>query len=311
MAGCASGSQPLDAYAFTNAGAQLGEAHIDVTIQNALPPPPPPPPPPPGGDCTGLPTPAPLAGLNYSVRFSDCFNTLDRSIWCSHQWWEPSPPLGSQTVANGELRLRRSRAANNYANTTVSTEPCGQANPRSFQQGYFEARLRYETVQGNGPAFWLFSTRHATNPAWPSINPYCANNGLPSAVCLSAELDVFEGFGTINYGGSRTDDFFSGTLHRNSCGCYGVANSARFVQHGTGLDMSQYHTYAVLWTTSSVSYYIDGVLQGTVVSFDSTNQPMHLLLYNWTTDWESENVPNASTEPDLDVFVDSVRVWQQ
>jgi hypothetical protein len=38
---------------------------------------------------------------------------------------------------------------------------------------------------------------------------------------------------------------------------------------------------------------------------------MHLLLYNWNTDWEDENMPNASTLDRLDVSVDWVRVWQQ
>jgi beta-glucanase (GH16 family) len=267
-------------------------------------------PPPPTTPLSPLPEPAPIAGLGYTQRFGDDFDTLDRTTWCSHQWWEPNAPTGSQTVANGELRLRRERSSG-YANTTMTTEPCGQANPKSFQYGYFEARMKYETVQGNGPAFWLFSTRHATNPAWPNVNPVCAQNGLPKAECLSAEMDVFEGFGRINYGGARTDDFFSGTLHRNSCGCYGEANQSRFVQKGTGLDLSQYHTYAVKWTASQITYYIDGVAQGSVAPFDSTGQPMHLLLYNWTTGWEDENVPNSSTEPELDVFVDWVRVWQQ
>jgi beta-glucanase (GH16 family) len=91
---------------------------------------------------------------------------------------------------------------------------------------------------------------------------------------------------------------------RNSCGCYGEANQARFAQRGTGLDMSQWHTYAAQWEPTEVRFYIDGQLQGAVAAFDSTQQPMHLLLYNWTTGWEDENVPNASTEPELDVFVD-------
>ena len=46
-------------------------------------------------------------------------------------------------------------------------------------------------------------------------------------------------------------------------------------------------------------------------TFDSTRQPMHLLLYNWNTDWEDENMPNASTPDRLNVSVDWVRVWQQ
>jgi hypothetical protein len=38
---------------------------------------------------------------------------------------------------------------------------------------------------------------------------------------------------------------------------------------------------------------------------------MHLLLYNWNTPLEDENMPNASTPAQLHVSVDWVRVWQQ
>ena len=35
--------------------------------------------------------------------------------------------------------------------------------------------MQWDTVRGNGPAFWLLSTRHATvGDAWPNVNPYCA-----------------------------------------------------------------------------------------------------------------------------------------
>lgn len=303
---CQNATVNVDAWAFKNDGSNLGNKAITVTVNN-----PPPPPPPDPGACDSTTTPTPISGEGYTQRFADCFNTLDRTVWCDNQWWEPNPPVGSQTVTNGELRLRRTRSTG-FADTTMTTEPCGQANPKSFQFGYFEARMKHETVQGNGPAFWLFSTRHATNPSWPSINPLCGTGGqFPKAECLSAELDVFEGFGTINYGGSRTDDFFSGTLHRNSSGHYNEANQSRFVQRGTGLEMENYHVYAAKWTATSISFYIDGQLQGTITPFDSTKQPMHLLLYNWTTGWEDENVPNASTENELDVWVDWVRVWQQ
>jgi hypothetical protein len=208
------------------------------------------------------------------------------------------------------------RRSDGYPNVTVSSEPCGQEDPKSFQYGYMEARIRYDTVRGNGPAFWLLSTRHqqhATSPGWnPNTpNPFCVQNGLPIAECFASELDIFEGFGNIEYGGSRTDDFFSGALHRNTSGFYGQGDTVRGVLHGTGLDMSDWHTYAALWTDLTVSYYLDGQLQGSVDTFDSTRQPMHLLLYNWNTDWEDENMPNASTLDRLDVSVDWVRVWQQ
>ena len=313
MKGCSNGSQPVDTFAFSDDGSELGQASITVEVSNSSPPPPDPEPTP----CEPSPAPGPVAGQGYVLRFSDCFGTLSRSVWCWNQWWEPRPPLGTQYVADGVLHLVR-RRGDGYPDVTVSTEPCGQAHPQSFQYGYLEARMRYDTVRGNGPAFWLFSTRHATNPNFDNPEPYdpnpsCQQHGLPVAECWASELDVFEGFGRINVGdpGDPVNDFFSGTLHRNSAGYYEQPNESRFVQRRTGLDLSQWHAYAALWTDSTVRYYVDGQLQGSVNTFDSTRQPMHLVLYNWNTDWEGENMPNAGTPDRLDVSVDWVRVWQQ
>ncbi len=260
-------------------------------------------------------TPRPIRGDGYRVVFKDTFKKLRRRVWCSHQWWEPSPQPGTQYVEDGVLHLVR-RRSDGYLDVTVSSEPCGQANPKSFKYGYMEARIRYDTVRGNGPAFWLFSTRHqrhATSPGWneDTPNPVCARRGEPISHCFASELDIFEGFGNIQYGGSRTDDFFSGTLHRNSSGFYGQGDTVRAVQHGTGRDLSRWHVYAARWRKSTVSFYVDGRRQGSVNTFDSTRQSMHLLLYNWNTIWEDENMPDASTPDRLNVSVDWVRVWQK
>jgi hypothetical protein len=313
MTGCSDGTRTLDTFAFGEDDAELGYAGITVQVDNPSPPPPDPEPTP----CEPTPVPDPIAGQGYGLQFSDCFGTLSRSIWCWNQWWEPRPPLGTQYVEEGALHLVR-RRADGYPNVTVSTEPCGQANPQSFQYGYMEAQMRYDTVRGNGPAFWLLSTRHATNPNFADPepydpNPFCEQNGLPVAECWASELDVFEGFGRINVGdpSDPVNDFFSGAVHRNSAEYYGQPNEFRFVQGRTGLDLSEWHVYAALWTDATVKYYVDGELQGEVDTFDSTRQPMHLLLYNWNTDWEDENMPDQSTPDRLDVSVDWVRVWQQ
>jgi hypothetical protein len=311
-AACFNGTQSLDTWAFRDDGSELGHASITVEVSNSSPPPPDPEPTP----CDPTPAPGPIAGQGYELQFSDCFGTLSPSIWCSHQWWEPTPLLGTQYVdEDGILHLVR-RRIDGYPNVTLSSEPCGQATPKSFTYGYMEARIRYDTVRGNGPAFWLLSTRHqqhATSPGWnPNTpNPFCVQHGLPLAHCWASELDVFEGFGNIQYGGTRQDDWFSGALHRNTSGYYGQGDEVRAAQVGTGLDLSQWHTYSALWTPDSVSWYLDGQLMGEVEPFDSTPQPMHLLLYNWNTVWELENMPNADTPDRLDVSVDWVRVWQR
>jgi Glycosyl hydrolases family 16 len=260
-------------------------------------------------------TPRPIRGDGYRVVFKDTFWKLRRRVWCSHQWWEPRPQPGTQYVRRGVLHLVR-RRSDDYENVTVSSERCGQANPKSFKYGYMEARMRYRTVRGNGPAFWLLPSRfeaYADSPNWnPNVPPpFCANNGLPVAKCYAAELDVFEGFGNIQYGGTRQDDWFSGALHRNTNSWFGVPDQVRGVATGTGAELEQYHTYSAKWTRAKVCWYFDGRLVGCRPTFDSTNQPMYLLFYNWNTPWEDENMPNANTPDRLDVSVGWVRVWRK
>jgi chitodextrinase len=300
MAACANGDRGLDAWAFKNNGDKLGNKFITVNVQNAPQPPPapPPPPPPPSGE------PAPIAGQGYTRVFADEFDVLNRGVWCSHQWWEPEPPLNVQYANQGILHVV-TRRVNGYPNTTITSEPCGQANPKSFKQGYFEARMKWTAGNGSSPAFWLFSTRHATNPAWPNVNPFCAQNALPVAECYSGELDVFEGQG--NQPGT-----FIGTIHRNSCGCYGVQNQLRqgVPTQNIGVNMTTgFHTYSMEWTSTTIRWYLDDVLLGSVQPFDSSNQPMHLLFYQWPQSWTRDT--DATSPDELHTEVDWVRVWQK
>jgi chitodextrinase len=279
---------------YENGGGAVAKLSWQLT-QVPAPPPPPPPPPTPGGE------PGPIAGQGYARTFADEFGSLDRSVWCDREWWEGAPPANSQYVQDGVLHTV-SRRSQGYANTTVSSEPCGQANPKSFKQGYFEARMKWTAGNGSTPAFWLFSTRHATNPAFPSINPYCAQNGLPHPECMTAELDVFEGQGHLPRD-------FSGALHRNTAGFYGAPDVYRQVYATTGVDMTAgFHVYSAKWTQAEVCWYLDESLLGCRPTYDSTNQPMHLLFYQWPDSWARD--PDASSPDELHTEVDWVRVWQ-
>ena len=293
-AACSNGTQDLDAWAFRDDGSDVGNATITVEVANSSPPPPPDPEPSP---CPSA-VPGPVEGQGYQLRFSDCFDTFSRSVWCSNQWYEPKPPPGTQYAEGGILHLVR-RRSDGYPNVTVSSEPCGQASPKSFRQGYFEARLRWTGVPGSGPAFWLLSTTHATNPNWPQ--PAC-----PQPTCLSAEIDVFEGYGNHL-------DVFTGTIHRNSCECYGAPtqmNSNNW-QPQPGMNLSGWHVYGARWTSTNVTWYLDGRSIMSAPVYDSTNQAMHLLFYNWSTPWEPGNGTSAATPAELQTEVDWVRVWQQ
>jgi hypothetical protein len=300
MVGCTNGPQNVDTWAFREDGSNLGHAEIEVNVQNSAPPPPPPPPP--SSGCEGLPKPGPAAAM--SLSFSDCFDILNRGVWANRQWYEPAPPLDAQYVEGGVLHVV-SRRSQGYQNTSVSTEPLRQANPKSFKQGYFEARMRWTAGNGSSPAFWLFSTRHATNPNWPNVNSFCSNNGLPVAECYSGEIDVFEGQG-------HEPSTFIGTIHRNSCNCYGVENQFRqgVPSQNVGVNMTTgFHIYAVRWTPTQITWYLDGVQIGTTINtYDSLNQPMHLIFTQWPRSWTRDT---DSSSPDvLHTEVDWVRVWQ-
>jgi beta-glucanase (GH16 family) len=255
--------------------------------------------------------PGPIAGLGYHEVFRDDFNTLDRSVWDNHIWYDDPPVTswsGFQTVdSSGILHLRTARtflypgcSSNCYPINTLTTQSSG----RTWTQGYFEARMRWTGGAGAWPGFWLFSYRHATNPSWPSLNPYCSQNALPSALCYSAELDVFEGQGT-------EPQSFYGTIHRNSSNDYGVSdrqNSNNWQPGGVDLT-SGFHTYGMLWTASTISWYLDGRLLMSAPNYDSTNQPMFLLLQMWVGGWTAD--PGPTTPDVLDTQVDYVSVWQR
>jgi len=278
-----------------------------------------PPPPPSAND------PGPIAGLGYHEVFRDDFTTFDRTVWDDHIWYDEEPHAdwdNFQTIdADGILHLRTS---NSYTYTTTlcdeTTSPptcvdqvgqypyntiTTQTSGRTFQYGYFEARMKWTGGEGAWPGFWLYSYRHATNPAYPDLNPSCALERLDAARCQAAELDVFEGQG------SQPSTFY-GTIHRNSCGCYGVDDDQNADNYDdVGVDLTHgFHTYGMLWTSTGITWYLDGeATLTTAVPYDSLNQPMFLLLQMWYGGWAHDDTkPSPDT---LETQVDWVRVWQK
>ncbi len=227
---------------------------------------------------SGPPVPAPIAGLGYSLVDDEEFANLNN--WTNGIWYE-SQPAADEYVLGGDLFLSPTRAQG-YPQVTATTT-------RSFVQGYFEARIKWTSGDGAWPAFWLLSQANRV--------------GQTSASMLASELDVMEMQGS-------TPDVTSFALHRNTGSCCGIADQV----HGNGgLNMgydtsADWHTYAALWTASTITWYIDGQQIGSGATFDSTNQPMFLLLDMWEGGWTKS--VDSSTPAILTTEVDWVRVWQ-
>lgn len=107
-------------------------------------------------------------------------------------------------------------------------------NSQPFQYGYLEARIFLPAGRGLWPAFWTVGADSLKGVAWPAcgeIDVMEAVNGMPKVV------------GTIH--GPST----SGT------GSYQISGSKMPAASLAGA----WHTYAIDWTSSSITWFLDGV----------------------------------------------------
>ena len=221
-------------------------------------------------------------------------------------YWDPEAPSGDVYSQNGVAHIvtRRSEGYPDHSLSSLSTDPGGPQ--LSWRQGYVEARFKYTSATGAMPAFWLMAASDPLNPSYPAAPPpsLCPLIAPPLSFCPSAEIDIFEHFPVNGVGDLES------TLHRNTSGRWGMADQTRPIFSQVGYDLgADWHTYAVKWTASSLSYYLDGSLLGTVQTVDSSDQAMFLTFYMWTHVYGPG--PDASSPNDLDMQVDWVRVWQQ
>lgn len=263
--------------------------------------------------CLGLPatfltgcTPAPIADQGYQLVFEDNFDTLDTSVWaepaCCGGSVDPTiSPEGYLTLT--ALPTPTGTQWGHLASTgpRSSGEP-SYPNPRAWQEGYFEARIRYTNNPWSWPAFWLFSM--AKSEAWPGED--CSR--------LTSEWDIMEN-GVQNGQGQRpADRWFFTNLHRNTrngqvdyCGTPDEHRS--YARDYTGVaDLSDWHTWSGRWTEDELCTYMDDVQINCSAPFDTTAQPMHLV---FTMQYLRQCDGCPARPSSLQMQVDWVRVWQQ
>jgi beta-glucanase (GH16 family) len=108
--------------------------------------------------------------------------------------------------------------------------------------GYFDAEMKLPSGQGNWPAFWLFAV-----------------NG-------NSELDVME-----EQNGSNE---VTGTAHNDGTG--GSANTSGVRDYVPNLT-SGFHNFGVLWTASTITWYVDGVDIGSVATPSNMHSAMYMI----------------------------------
>jgi beta-glucanase (GH16 family) len=132
------------------------------------------------------------------------------------------------TIENGQLVItakRESFGGQNYTSAKLTTGSTGF----NWKYGKIESRMRLPAFQGSWPAFWMLGTNIGDpNVGWPKCG----------------EIDIMEQ--------TNTSNTVLGTIHWDNNG---------YVYYGgnTSTSVTNYHTYAIEWTPSSIKWFVDGV----------------------------------------------------
>lgn len=168
-------------------------------------------------------------------------------------------------------------ASQPYISGVLTTE-------KSFSQQYgrFEVRAKPPKGQGLWSAFWLL----------PSFDAW------PAGVAVLPEIDVMEHLG-------HQPNVFHTTLHTNQTG----ALTSHPYDHTERNNLTDtFHVYSVVWTQTSVNWYIDGKWRAAHPTPKDFTRPVHFLL-NLAVGGTWPGPANSSTEFPARFQVDYVRAY--
>ena len=266
-------------------------------------------------------SPGPAYGVWQQV-WSDEFNgtSISTTNWAfetGNGFWVPNPGYWVSGWGNNELEYYTSRSqnvsvANGLLHITAQQESYSGFNYTSGriktmglftkQYGRFEFRARLPQGTGTWPALWMLP-QNPTYGGWP-------NNG---------EIDVLENKGsvptqaggTIHFGGANGNDVYFGKTYT----------------FPSGDSVTNFHLYALEWTSNSISWSVDGTVYEVQTNWWSNigtststypfpapfNQPFYILMNlaiggNYLGNPTTNQINSGTTFP-AEMQVDYVRVY--
>lgn len=234
----------------------------------------------------------PAQAAGYKLVFKDDFDSLslnksqsapyDDSTWFQGFPWDLDSNPGTFTIADSILTISSGKGDGTQLNSISRDNKFGHA----WTYGYFEARLKWNVIEGNFPAFWLFSSEHAVGGDFENgVQHWC-------------EIDIFEGQG-------HDPHTYYGTMHD-----WLNFNSAQNGnnQYTVPGDMNEYHTYGALWTPTQVTWYYDNTaVMSAPVPEICTRQKLELIIGAQRGGWSNA----ANTTAEVHTTVDWVHVFQK
>jgi len=224
---------------------------------------------------------------NYKMVWNDEFNgtEMNQSKWSYRSNGSVrnyATVDGDKTISldgNGHLVLKVTKEGDQYYVGQATTD--GHFNAK---YGYYECRAKMNQSIGPHIAFWLQSPSMGNTPYnQPNIN--------------GAEVDIFEYH-------RLTPDTIWQTIHING---YGAEHQSQGAQIKTPDIDTGFHTFGLLWTDKSYTFYIDGK-KTYETSFGLSQRTEFMILSTELTGFGGN--PNLGNYPDSVVY-DYVRVYQQ
>jgi hypothetical protein len=255
-----------------------------------------------------------LAG--YTLTFDDEFNSLSLSSsspkgsanwygypayggagWFSASAWNPTAFSVSGGVLNDLCWSNRTLINGQHWQSGIMCSVDTTGAGFSQQYGYFEIRCEMPNAgDGAWPAFWLDTT-----------------SGLTGGT--NEEIDILEWYGICNTPGSY-QAFMQEASH--SWSPNGSENppgvpylySPQTPMPGGAYPWQGYHTYGFLVTTSTMTWYIDGVQEHQIATPTAyLRTPFYILVdYALGGGWPLDGTP-FTTGGSSSLLVDWVRVW--
>jgi Glycosyl hydrolases family 16 len=206
----------------------------------------------------GLETPDVATNAGYTeLVFHDDFTSMasiDRyatgkggHLWYADHPWVPGAVTSPDAidVSDGVLTLDGNPGVGSWGLGTVSPK---SGAGRTFQHGYFEARLWFDPSLGPKAA------------AWPAFWSLPTNQIFGTPAPHHVEIDFFEAYHEPH---GRYSGQFSGTVHDVTQTDFSYASwqNTNNAPSSTPLTRAGWHRYGCLWQPGHLTWYLDGVQQ--------------------------------------------------
>ncbi len=160
----------------------------------------------------------------------------------------------------------------------------------SMLYGYIEARIYLPSGQGLWPAFWTLGSDVLQGVPWPK----------------TGEIDIMEAENLMPKA--------TGSIHGPTTGGGAYAISAKGYP-ATGSLAASWHTYAINWTSTGITWYLDGVAFNTITKAGlpaadvwEFSKP-HLVQLNLAVGGDVPGAPTSATVFPATMLVDWVRYY--